>query len=70
MAASGRSLGAGAASASDPFALSCGEFRRLLLPQGAEACSKGHSLFYGQGLGAPPGALRKVCVCVSPFVGM
>ena len=60
MAASRRSLG-GAASASDPFALSCGEFRRLLLPQGAEACSKGHSLFYGQGLGAPPSALRKVC---------
>lgn len=54
------SMEAGAASASDPFALSCGEFRRLLLPTGAEACSKGHSLFYGQGLGAPPSALRKV----------
>lgn len=50
----------GAASPSDPFALSFGGFRRLMLPRGAKACSKGHSLFYGQGLGAPPLALRKV----------
>ncbi|CAN0044765.1 unnamed protein product, partial [Ectocarpus fasciculatus] len=50
----------GATSSSDPFALSCGDFRRLLLPRGAEACSKGHSLLYGQGLGPPPSALREV----------
>ncbi|CAM9734945.1 unnamed protein product, partial [Laminaria digitata] len=44
----------------DPFALSFGGFRRLVLPTGAAACSKGHSLFYGQRLGAPPLALRQV----------
>ncbi|CAM9098845.1 unnamed protein product [Ascophyllum nodosum] len=57
---SSRATATGAATPSDPFALSYGGFRRLMLPRGSEACSKGHSLFYGPGLGAPPGALRKV----------
>lgn len=53
-------IATGPTSPLDPFALSFGGFRRLMLPRGAEACSKGHSLFYGQGLGPPPRALRKV----------
>ncbi|CAM9161207.1 unnamed protein product [Ectocarpus sp. 12 AP-2014] len=60
VAGGGASGATGATSSSDPFALSCGDFRRLLLPRGAEACSKGHSLLYGQGLGPPPSALREV----------
>lgn len=67
---SNRATATGAATPSDPFSLGFGGFRRLMLPRGAEACSKGHSLFYGQGLGAPPPALRKVrtlyCIMLSP----
>eukprot|EP00904_Undaria_pinnatifida_P009351 jgi/Undpi1/5546/HiC_scaffold_2.g00823.m1 len=54
------SVRSGVGSCVDPFALGFGGFRRLVLPRGAAACSKGHSLFYGQGLGAPPLALRQV----------
>lgn len=58
---SARSTSTGTPSPADPFALSFGGFRRLMLPRAAEACSKGHSVFYGRGLGAPTIALRKVC---------
>lgn len=44
----------------DPLALCYKGFRRLMLPLGAEAFSKGLNLFYGHGLGTPPRALRKV----------